>query len=319
MEYPTEQEYAEAFGVEVEESENGPEGAQGTSEGPEGQGDGQSPENSSEGNGEAGTGQNQSSSGTETGTGNGDGQQDDPAQPPVMSPEERHRQAAARRTREEQARAAAEQQRVDKVYADMFAGQTNPFTGRPITTEAEYREYQAERSRRQQTAQLQKAGIDPQTIRGIVDQQLAPMQQRLQAAELAAIQERARTANARAQEAVNAALKNISAMDPSIKSVEDIAQMPTARRFNDLVQKGIGLEDAFYLANRKAIEDRKAAAARTATLNGMANRQHLNPVGASSAKQPVEVPPKMAEIYREFNPGATDEEIRKAYEAELKH
>lgn len=318
MEYPTEQEYAEAFGVEVEESENGPEGAQGTSEGPEGQGDGQRPENGSEGNGEAGNGQNQPS-GTETGRiGSGNGQQDDTAQPPVMSPDERHRQAAARRAREEQARAAAEQARVDKVFADMFAGQTNPFTGRPITTEAEYREYQAERSRRQQTAQLQKAGIDPQTIRGIVDQQLAPMQQRLQAAELAAIQERARTAKDRAQEAISAALKNISRLDPSVKSMDDIAQMPTASHFNALVQKGIGLEDAFYLANRQAIEDRKIAAARTAALNGAANRQHLNPVGASSAKQPVEVPPKMAEIYREFNPGATDEEIRKAYEAELK-
>ena len=132
------------------------------------------------------------------------------------------------------------------------------------------------------------------------------------------MQEKARAVNARAQEAIQTSLKNISAMDPSVKSLEDIAALPTAARFNDLVQKGIGLEDAFYLANRQAIDTRRAAAAKAAALNGAANRRHLDPVPAGSGKAPVEVPADQAEMFREMMPGATDEEIRTAYAGYLK-
>ena len=53
--------------------------------------------------------------------------------------EERHRQAQLRRQREEAARHTAMQESRDKIYADIFAGQVNPFTGKPITSEADYK------------------------------------------------------------------------------------------------------------------------------------------------------------------------------------
>ena len=315
MEYPTEQEYAEAFGVEPEET--GAESPQDGSGTQEGQGDAPAAETAADGNGEAGEGEEDGAGGGDAAAEGADGQQTRETE--TMSPEERHRQAAARRAREEQARAAAEQARVDQVYAEMFAGQTNPYTGQPIRTEAEYRAYITERDQRQQTAQLRQAGIDPKTIQGIVNQQLAPLQQRLQVAEMSAMQEKARMASARAQEAISRALTNISAMDPDVKTMEDIARMPTAPRFNELVQKGIGMEDAFYLANRQAIDTRRAAAAKAATINRMANRSHLNPTRAPGAKLPVEVPREVVEAYRYMMPDATDAEIQKAYAAELEH
>lgn len=317
MEYPTEQEYAEAFGVETE---NGSESAQERDLEQEGPDDGQTAENAGdgaeEGESEPSDRQGQEEEGTEKLKG------------AEMSPEDRRKwkerriaweAAEQNRAREEQARQAAEQARVDKVYADMFAGQTNPYTGQPIQTEADFRNYQAERERRQQTAQLQQAGIDPKTIQGIVDQRLAPMQQRLQMAELSAMQERAKAANARAQEAISRSLTNIGAMDPSVKSLEDIAKMPTAPRFNELVQKGIGMEDAFYLANRQAIDTRRAAASRAATINNMASRTHLNPTQNTAGKTPVEVPKAVVDAYRYMMPDATDAEIQKAYAAELEN
>ena len=79
--------------------------------------------------------------------------------------------------------------RVDKIYEQLFAGQTNPYTGRPITSEADFQAYQAEKDRRERESQLQKAGIAPETIGQMVRQQLEPMQQRLQMAELAAAQD----------------------------------------------------------------------------------------------------------------------------------
>lgn len=302
MEDITQQEINEAFGVETmeeqPEAQEGPESAQEGAEGQEPQGGVEEPGGAGEGPEEGGA--------------------DDWQSRQEMPLEERHRQAAARRAREEQAREAAAQARVDKAYADMFAGQVNPYTGKPILTEADFQAYQSERDRRQQAAQLEKAGIDPSTIRGIVNQELAPLQQRVQQAEMAAMREKARAVNARAQESIQTSLKNISAMDPTIQTLDDIAALPTAGRFNDLVQKGVGLEDAFYLANRKAIDARKAAAARTAALNGAASRRHLDPVGAGSGQEVVTAPEEQREAYREMFPDATDAEIDAAYKKFLK-
>ena len=242
----------------------------------------------------------------------------EPARRQEMTPEERHRQAEARRAREEQERRLAEQRRVDKVYADMFAGQVNPYTGKPITTEAEFRAYQAEKASREQVQQLRQAGIRPETIQSIVDQQLGPIKEQLMRANMRSAQERARAVNEQAQEAIGAFVKGISAEWPEIKSMDDIAAMPTAEEFNEYVQMGLPLDKAFYLANRKEIESRKIAAAKTAAIHGAAGKSHLDPLPAGGGSEPVEVPAAMRDAYREMMPGATDAEIRKAYAKYLK-
>ena len=293
-------EYAEAFGLEATQAEeqegtateggteNQPEGSQTAAESADGSDGGPQEPGAAEG-------------GTE---------------PPArreMPPEERHRQAEARRAREAQERQAAEQLRRDQIFAEMFAGQTNPYTGKPITTEAEFRAYQAEKERRRQAEQLQQAGIQPETIRGIVDQQLGPVREQLMRAQMQAAQERARAVNQQAQEAIGAFVKGLSAEWPEIKSMDDIAAMPTAEEFNGYVQMGLSLDTAFDLANRKEIEARKIAAAKTAAIHGVAGKQHLNPVPAGGGSEPVEVPADMRDAYLEMMPGATDAEIKAAY------
>ena len=102
--YPTDEEYAEAFGLELADLQEETE-----------------PQEPAEPTGEQGDGggaQQAAESAQEGGEGNSEeGRQE-------MPPEERHRQAAMRRAREEQqrqtAQRAAEQARVDKVYQDMF-------------------------------------------------------------------------------------------------------------------------------------------------------------------------------------------------------
>lgn len=298
-------EYAEAFGLEAtqaeeqegtateDSAENQPEGSQTAAESADGSDGGSQEPEAAEG-------------GTE---------------PPArreMSPEERHRQAEARRAREAQERQAAEQLRRDQIFAEMFAGQTNPYTGKPIATEAEFRAYQAEKERRRQAEQLQKAGIQPETIRNMVNQQLGPVKEQLMKAQMQAAQERARAVNQQAKEAIGAAVKNISATWPEIKSLEDIVALPTGQEFNRLVQLGNSMEDAFYLANRKEIEARKITAAKTAAVHGVAGKQHLNPVPAGGGNEPVEVPADMRDAYREMMPNATDAEIKAAYTKYLK-
>lgn len=311
--YPSEAEYAEAFGVELKTEENGAESAV---EGFESQDD-------TEGTASAETPQEGQGNGVESSQSTPDtsAAEDESSAQPAMSPEERHRQAAARRAREERERQQAEQARRDMIYAEMFAGQTNPYTGKPINTEAEYRAYQAERSRRQQAAQLQRQGIDPTAFQNLVnqqvEQQMAPIKQQMEAARMENMRRRAAEVNQRAEAAISVALKNIRALDPGIKSLKDISKMPTATRFNQLVQAGVGLEDAFYLANRPAIDNRKAAAAREAARTQAAGKGHLAPV-TGNGQEIVRAPQGVREAYLEMMPGATDAEINAAYAKAMK-
>jgi hypothetical protein len=297
----TQAEYAEAFGIELPEESTGTEPETGA-----GQVEETTPEETTE-----------QTEGTEAQT---EPQATEPEKQ-EMPMEERANWAERRRqweAREQQAREQAAQARVDQVYANMFKGQLNPFTGKPIQSEADFKAYEAEKSRREQAEQLQRAGIDPQTIQSMVDQQMAPMRMQMEQARLNAIAEKAKAANARFEEVMKAELQKIGALDPSIKTLEDIKAMPTAQRFNDLVQKGLNMEDAFYLANRQQIEERKLAAAKAAAQNQMAGKGHLNPMGAVSGKTPVQVPRGVVDAYRAMMPDATDAEIQKAYEDAMK-
>lgn len=245
----------------------------------------------------------------------------EPASPPTaqQSAEERHRQAAARRAREQQQQEEDRQKAVDAVYAELLGGQINPFTGKPITTQAEYRAYVQMKDQQANTAALQKAGIDPQVIQQMVQQQLAPMQQQMQAAQAREAQAVAANYNRETDAMIAAAVKEIAAKyDPSIKSISDIEAMPTAQRFLELAQKGNTLEDAFYLANREEIDKRRAQAAYRRGVEQSANRQHLSHTPAASGGEPVKVPADVARMYREVTPGMTDAEIAADYAAYLK-
>ena len=318
----TREDYAEAFGLSDEEraaweaqdnadgdqeTQEGPETGADTRDGPEGR---QEPQEGPEGG--QGTGDTEEGGGAQGGA----------EQRREMPPEERHRQAEARRAREragmERAAQEAAQARVDEAYRTMFAGQTNPYTGQPIRSEADYRAWQAEKQRRDSEEQLRAAGIDPAAIQGAVDRQVQPLRQELEMARMETMRERARRAQDAAQVTIRQQLDLIARLDPSVKSMEDIAAMPTAEAFRGYVAKGLGLEEAFYMANRKAIEERKLTAARAAGVSAAASKGHLAPVGGGGQAETVEVPAEQRALYRELMLEATDAEILAAYKQYLK-
>lgn len=302
----TQAEYAEAFGIEL------PESTETQTEGTETAEETTAQEQTEGAEAQEGTGTEAAPEGAENG---------EKGKEEAMPMEERANWAERRRqweAREKQAMEQAVQARVDQVYANMFKGQINPFTGKPIQSEADYRAYEAEKVRKEQEEQLTRAGIDPKMIQSLVDQQMAPMRMQMERERLNTIQERAKTANARFEEALGKELQKITALDPAIKTLDDIKAMPTANRFNELVQRGLGLEDAFYLANRKTIEERKMAAVKASAQTQMAGKGHLNPVGPATGKQVVQVPKGVVDAYRTMMPEATDAEIQKAYEDAMK-
>lgn len=219
------------------------------------------------------------------------------------------------------------QQSRDKIYADIFAGQVNPFTGKAIASEADYlawKQEKAQRDAQQQRskaeAQLSRAGLPADTLRQLVRQEVEshPAVQQARQVTMTAARERAREVQRQADASIARSIQEIGREFPEIKSLEDIAKMPTAGRFNELVQLGTTLEDAFWLANRKELDQRRRAASRQAAINAAQGKSRLSAGVAQKAGEAVEVPADLAESYREMMPGATDGEIRAAYARYLK-
>ena len=234
---------------------------------------------------------------TETGAPEGAAQEQDA--------ETRRRQAYGRRQREleaqRQASEAAAQARVDRIYADMFAGQVNPYTGQPIRSEADYRAYQEADRQAKRTAQLQSAGIDPDTVRGMVDEAVRPL-------------EMARSVDTRAQESIRQGVETVRQLyGAEVSSVEDIVAMPTGQQFNQYIQKGLTIEEAYYMANRREIDAKRLGAARQAGINRANGKGHLAGVGTAAGQGAYQPTAEEKAAYREFMPDATDAEIAKAY------
>lgn len=308
MEYPTYEQFAAVFGEYEEDVKTAP------AEEQEGGGEPTTPPGTPmDGGGAEGTeggAEPATPAPTEEGTG---------TENQVQSAEERHRQAALRRAREKQEWQNKTQQAVDAAYAKLLGGQLNPFTGKPITTQAEYEAYEAMKAQQSTNDALQKAGIDPKVIQQLVQQEVAPMKQQMQAEQVKRHAADASEFNRRVEAARAQAAKNIATLyDPSIKSFDDILAMPTVGRFSELLQKGNSFEDSFYLANREAIDKRRAEAAYRKGADAGASRQHLSPKPAASGAEPVIVPADVARNYREVTPGMTDAEIAKEYAAYLK-
>lgn len=93
------------------------------------------------------------------------------------------------------------------------------------------------------------------------------------AAETAARQAREQQAKLKVEEQ----LKEISALDPSIQELKDLAKMETYPKFYELVKRGNTLTDAFKLANYEAL---------TGARRRPAGRRPSTPPRASSTSPP---------------------------------
>jgi len=255
----------------------------------------------------------------ETADGTGDGAGEGTEQ----SPEERKRFAAARRKAEAERDAAIEkakqeaqaeaQRTIDEAFKN--SGLTNPYTKKPITSKAEYDEYRAQFEAEKKARVLKKSGMTDAEFNEFVANlpEVREAKQAQQAAQEAAKQAQEQQARMRVDEQ----LKEISAIDPSIKELKDIAKMETYPKFYELVKKGNNLVDAFKLANYDTLTSSTAAASRQAAINAAQSKQHLSQTTTRGAGA-VSVPADVKEAYRAFNPNATDAEIQQHYNKYVK-
>lgn len=245
-------------------------------------------------------------------------------EPKKQTPEQNAQFAAARRKAEAERDAAIAKARQDakdeaqRTIDEAFrsSGLTNPYTKKPITSKAEYDEYRTRLEADRKARLLKKSGMSDEEFQQFV-QGLPEVKQAKEAqaaAETAALQAREQQAKLKVEEQ----LKEISALDPTIQELKDLAKMETYPKFYELVKKGNSLTDAFKLANYDALTGRAAAASRQAAINSAQGKQHLSPTTQRGAGA-VSVPADVKAEYLAFNPNATDAEIQQHYNRYMKN
>ena len=252
--------------------------------------------------------------------------EEDPEQPQTEVPEQepktdRDAQFAAARRKAEAERDAAiaqakedAQKQVDEFFKN--SGLMNPYTGQPITTRAEYEAYRERFEADQKAKLMEKAGITQEEFQAFVQglPEVRAARQAKAEAEAAARQAREQEAKARVDEQ----LRQIQAIDPTIKELGDLAKLDTYPKLYDMVKRGYSILDAYRLANYDTLTQRAAEASRKAAINSVQSKQHLKAT-ESRGGGAIPVPDSVLEEYRALNPGATKEEIQKHYQSYMKN
>ena len=157
---------------------------------------------------------------------------------------------------------------------------------------------------------MEQAGLSEEEYTALVND-LPEVRQAREAREKA---ERAmrRADEAQAKAKIDEQIQEIGKLDPDIRELNDLAGMENYPQFYELVQKGNSLLDAYKLANFDKLVQKNAAAAKQAAYNSTQSKQHMGRTKERGAGA-ISVPNDVKEMYRAFNPDATDAEIQAHY------
>lgn len=224
--------------------------------------------------------------------------------------EQKIKESQQRMIDEAVSRALKEQQEQFRTTMDAFVvslGLKSP-EGKPITTMEELREHRKNLERAELEKDLKAGKITPEHIRRIV----ADMPELRQEKPNEKSEE-----DPRVKAAIEADIKKISELDLSIKSIEDFVKMENHDRFYELVKRGNTFYDAFCLANMDKLVDMKAQAEARRKANLANSKEHLKST-SSRGQGAVPVPADVMAYYKELMPEATEAEIQKHYNSQLK-
>lgn len=116
------------------------------------------------------------------------------------------------------------------------------------------------------------------------------------------------------KELIEKELQEISALDGSVSTLEDLKHMKGFEAFDDLVRnKGYRLVDAYKVVHFDRLLAQKTAMAKQALLNSINSKSHLQSSGGNAGIDTRTVPADVLEWYRKFNPNATEQQIREHY------
>jgi hypothetical protein len=214
-------------------------------------------------------------------------------------------EAKIKATQEAQRMAAAE---VDKAFADM--GLEDPSTKKPIKTKAEYDAYKARHATEVAAKEFGKAGISVDTLNSLIENH--PMVQQAKQAVAGYEEAQRQVQESAARVRLDEQIKEITALDPSIKTVDDLAAQPYYEQLRGYVKKGLTIVEAFKLTNIDKLNNKTASAAAQSAYNKAQSKEHLTS-SAARGQGEVVVPKAVMNNYRKLCPNMTAKEIRADY------
>lgn len=248
---------------------------------------------------------------TEPEEGEDEGENAEPAQQPdhVQTAEENANYASIRRKAEADAKMRFERQQseLDAMYAQMFSGYTNPETGQPIRSAADYISAMAAQERQQAENKMAEAGIDKESLNRLIENNPTVLQAK-QA--IATINEQ------NADRMIREDFEQILALDPEIGNIDDI---PSSEGYATAVQytidhPGIRLADAYKIVNFDRLANSKTATARQAAINAQRSKAHLSQTaGIAAQDNEAEIPSNELEQWRDWFPDKSMKELKKLY------
>lgn len=236
-----------------------------------------------------------------------------------QTPEENSRYAAARRKAEaerdaavlkarEESAAETKRQFEEKLAA---AGLVNPYTKQPIRTMDDLTAFQNAQQQESKQRFMKAAGMNEEQYKQFVDglPEVKAAREQQTAADDAAKKVMVNEARTK----LDSQMAEITALNPEIRTVDDLKKMENYDQFYKLVKENrLSLVDAYRLVNADKIAAEKTAATRQAAINAANSKNHLDRTTTRGAGA-VTVPKDEVEMYRALNPGITDAEIQAHY------
>lgn len=201
---------------------------------------------------------------------------------------------------------AETQKRVDASIARQFEGILNPYTNKPILTEADLTAYRSAFAAEEQRQQLEEMGVSKEVLDSYI--QSHPAMQQAQALIRQQEQQAANDFMAKEFEAMKKEFP-----DCGLESPQQLNETEAGRRALQMWANapGITLADAYAATHRKELSKKQSAAAKQAAMNEMNSKGHLTQTKGSNAKG--DVPEEIRREYKIYFPNATDAEIAEMY------
>lgn len=201
---------------------------------------------------------------------------------------------------------AETQKRVDASIARQFEGILNPYTNKPILTEADLTAYRSAFAAEEQRQQLEEMGVSKEVLDSYI--QSHPAMQQAQALIRQQEQQAANDFMAKEFEAMKKEFP-----DCGLESPQQLNETEAGRRALQMWANapGITLADAYAATHRRELSKKQSAAAKQAAMNEMNSKGHLTQTKGSNAKG--DVPAEIVEEYKKYFPNATHEKIAEMY------
>lgn len=201
---------------------------------------------------------------------------------------------------------AETQKRVDASIARQFEGILNPYTNKPILTEADLTAYRSAFAAEEQRQQLEEMGVSKEVLDNYIQNHPA-----MQQAQKVIHQQEQQAANDFMAKEFEAMKKEFP--DCGLESPQQLNETEAGRRALQMWANapGITLADAYAATHRRELSKKQSAAAKQAAMNEMNSKGHLTQTKGSNAKG--DVPAEIAEEYKKYFPNATHEKIAEMY------